>query len=463
VPQLYAEVFGTPAAADGGFAPAAGSRLHPSGPPPESPWWHPDARRDPWRDPTSPYWLGSGAVLVAGRPAQLDPAYDHEVGPDEQYAAAGAADEDLDPGDRGRSTRLGRRPFLTILLVALLAGGIGGTAGWFLTSHIRDALHRPDVSIAQVETPVSRPPTSVAGVARRVGPAVVSIAVKTPDEFGIGSGVVIDRDGDVLTNNHVISAAIGVRDASIVVTFSDESTAKATIVGHDPISDLAVVKVPNDQLTVAQLGDSDKLAVGDPVIAIGSPLGLQGTVTAGIVSALNRPVHVSSEDGSSDAYLDAIQTDAPINPGNSGGALVNSSGAVIGINSAAALGSVGPPGQQETPNGIGYAIPINYAREIALELIHTGSAQHATLGAQGSTALAGVHVGAYLKQISPGGPAAKAGLHNGDVVIAADGQLVQSFDQLVVIVQQHKPGDRIDVTYYRRGTSQKVTTTVVLG
>jgi S1-C subfamily serine protease len=336
-------------------------------------------------------------------------------------------------------------------------------SGWFLTSHIHDALHRPDVSIAQVQTPVSRPPTSVAGVARRVGPAVVSIAVKTPTEFGIGSGVVIDKYGDVLTNNHVISAAIGVRNASIVVTFSNEATAKATVVGHDPTSDLAVIKVPNDQLTVAQLGDSDKLAVGDPVIAIGSPLGLQGTVTAGIVSALNRPVHVSSEDGSSDAYLNAIQTDAPINPGNSGGALVNSAGAVVGINSAAALGAIGPPGQQSTPNGIGYAIPINYARKIALELIHTGTAVHGSLGAQGSTALAGVHVGAYIKQVSPGGPAAKAGLKPGDVVVAADGQVVQSFDQLTVIVQQHVPGDRIGVTYYRSGTSQKVTTTVTLG
>jgi S1-C subfamily serine protease len=462
VPQLFAEAFGVPGDAADGFAPAPGTRLPPTNPGPGSPWWQPDAPRDPWRNPAAPYWLGSGAVFADGRPAQLDPARDTALPPD--AVAAPAEDEELDAGDDTvRRARFGRFPFLAVLLVALLAGGVGGLVGWLLTADIHNALHRPDVSIAQVQTPVTRPPTSVAGVARRVGPTVVSIAVKTPSEFGIGSGVVIDRDGDVLTNNHVISAAIGVRDSSIVVTFSNESTAKATVVGHDPTSDLAVIKVPNDQLTVAQLGDSDKLAVGDPVIAIGSPLGLQGTVTAGIVSALNRPVHVSAEDGSSDAYLDAIQTDAPINPGNSGGALVNSSGAVIGINSAAALGSVGPPGSQTTPNGIGYAIPIDYARKIALELIHTGTASHASLGAEGSTALAGVRVGAYLKQVSPGGPAAKAGLAPGDVVVAADGQLVQSFDQLVVIVQEHVPGDRISVTYYRGGTSKKVTTTVTLG
>ena len=361
-----------------------------------------------------------------------------------------------------RHVRFGLRTVVLALLLALLAGLVGGTAGWFLTDHVRDALHRPDVSIAQVQTPVQRPAGSVAATAKRVGPAVVSIAVKTSTQFGIGSGVVIDSDGDVLTNNHVVAAAASAGGASIVVTFSNESTAKAQIVGTDPTSDLAVIKVPNDQLTVAQLGDSSAIAVGDPVIAIGSPLGLQGTVTAGIVSALNRPVHVFSDDGSSDAYLDAIQTDAPINPGNSGGALVNGSGAVIGINSAAALGSTGGGnGPQVATSGIGYAIPINYARRIALELIHTGKAAHASIGAQGITTLAGTQVGGYIKQVSPGGPAAKAGLKPGDVVVVADHQVVQTFDQVIVIVQEHKAGDRIGITYYRG--SSKRTTTVTLG
>jgi S1-C subfamily serine protease len=346
------------------------------------------------------------------------------------------------------------------LVIALVAGLVGGGFGWWLTRSTGDSLHRPDASIAKVETPVSRSPTSVAGIAKRVGPAVVSIAVKTPDEYGIGSGVVVDKEGDVLTNNHVVAPAADSDNASIVVTFSDEATAKAKIVGRDPVSDLAVIKVPNDQLTVASLGDSDKLAVGDPVIAIGSPLGLQGTVTAGIVSALNRPVKATAEDGSS-AYLNAIQTDAPINPGNSGGALVNAAGAVIGINSAGRFAISDGSGSQIPVSGIGYAIPINHARNIATELIRTGKAEHASIGAQGVTALSGLQVGGYVKQVSPGGPAAKAGLKPGDVIVVADKQTIQTFDQLVVIVQQHRPGDEIDVTYYRG--SQKRTTTVELG
>ena len=220
-----------------------------------------------------------------------------------------------------------------------------------------------------------------------------------------------------------------------------------------------MIKVDRTDVTVASLGDSSKLAVGDPVIAIGSPLGLQGSVTAGIVSALHRPVHVYADDGTSDAYLDAIQTDAPINPGNSGGALVDSAGAVVGINSAAALGSSGGT----STSGIGYAIPIDYARTIALELIHTGKAVHATLGAQGRTVVSGVHVGGYLVQVTPNGPAAKAGLKAGDVVVTAGDRVIQTFDQLVVLVQERKPGDHLSVTYYPDDGSQKKTATIVLG
>jgi S1-C subfamily serine protease len=459
VPKIFADSFGAGPDAREGFAPLPGTRLHPSGPPTESPWWKSDAVRDPWRDPTSPFWLGRGAIFTGGAPAQVDPDQDAEVSDD---LLDESDDEDLEPPDNVRRLRFGLPAFLITLLLALVAGAIGGGAGWFLTKNVDAALHRPDVSIAKVKTPVTRSATSVAGIAKRVGPAVVSILVKTPNQFAIGSGVVIDKDGDILTNNHVIAGAVGTTGASIVVTFSDEATAKAKIVGQDPTSDLAVIKVTNEQLTVAQLGDSDGVAVGDPVIAIGSPLGLQGTVTAGIVSALNRPQHVFSDDGSSDAYLNAIQTDAPINPGNSGGALVNSSGAVIGINSAAALGNTGPGGAQSATTGIGFAIPINYARDIALQLIHTGKALHGSFGAQGKTAVSGVEVGGYIVQISPGGAAAKAGLNTGDVIVAADGHVIHSFDQMIVIAQLHKPGDRISVTYYRKNSATKTTTTVTL-
>ncbi len=460
VPTIFSDAFGASADARDGFAPAPGTRIVPSGPPGESPWWKPDAPRDPWRDPQSQFWLGRGAVFTRGRPAQLEPDDDVETPDADDALVDQGADEELEAGSNVRRVKFGLPTVVATLVIALIAGLIGGGAGWWLTDHIHNALHNPDVKIAKVETPTKRPAGSVAGVAKRVGPAVVSIAVKTSSEFAIGSGVVIDKSGYVLTNNHVVAPAAGQTSASIVVTFSNEATAKATIVGRDPTSDLAVLKVPNDQLTVAELGDSDKLAVGDQVIAIGSPLGLQGTVTAGIVSALNRPVKAVSDDGTS-AYLSAIQTDAPINPGNSGGALVNSSGAVIGINSAGRFATADAGGNQIPVSGIGYAIPINHARDVAEALIRTGRVEHAGIGAQGVTALAGLQVGGYVKQVSPGGPAAKAGLKPGDVVVTADNLAVQTFDQLIVIVQQHKPGDKITLTYYRG--KDKRTATVTLG
>jgi S1-C subfamily serine protease len=460
VPRLLAEAFGAAPGASGGFDPAPGSRIGPT-PAAHAPWWKPDAVRDPWRDPRSPYWLGHGAVYARGAPAQLAPELDSETDDGELPPAPEAADEVLDTGRPARRARFGLTTLLLVLAVALVAGGIGGGVGYWLTHTSDHLLHRGDVHLAQTGTPANRPPGSVADIAARVGPAVVSIAVTTSTEYAVGSGVVIDKNGYVLTNNHVIADAATGTDASITVTFSDEATAKAQIVGRDPVSDLAVIKVPTDQLTVASLGDSAKLAVGDPVIAIGSPLGLEGTVTSGIVSALDRAVHVSNEDGSSDAYLDAIQTDAAINPGNSGGALVDASGAVIGINSAGRFTVPDGSGGQTPVSGIGYAIPINYARGIAEQLIKSGHATHGSIDAQGRSVTDGSRLGAYLVQVAPGGAAAKAGLEKGDVIVVADGTDVTSYDQLVVIVQEHQPGDAVAVTYFR-GAAKK-TTTITLG
>ncbi len=231
------------------------------------------------------------------------------------------------------------------------------------------------MKLAKTATAANRPPGSVADIAQRVEPAVVAISVHTSTVDGIGSGVVIDKDGYILTNNHVVSAA-ATDSGTLVVTFSNQQTATAKIVGRDPMTDLAVIKVDPTSLTVATLGDSSKLAVGDPVVAIGSPLGLLGTVTSGIVSALDRPVHVSGDSSDTNAVIDAIQTDAAINPGNSGGPLVDAQGAVIGINSAiATLPSTS--GGQTGSIGLGFAIPINIARTIAQQLISTGKAVHA--------------------------------------------------------------------------------------
>jgi S1-C subfamily serine protease len=459
VPHALSAAFGASPQAAGGFDPAPGSRIAPSAGEPQSPWWKPDARRDPWRDPDAPFWLGSGAVFSHGVPAQLEPDLDHEV--DEQLPPAPEGEEEELAAPGVSRLRWGVRPVLFVLVAALLVGGAGGGVGYWLANRANGILHRDNVSLAKVDKPANRPPGSVADIAKRVGPAVVSIAVTTPSQYAVGSGVVIDRNGYVLTNNHVVAGAANGANATITVTFSDEAQAKAQVVGRDPISDLAVLKVPSEQLTVATLGDSDKLAVGDPVIAIGSPLGLEGTVTSGIVSALGRAVHVFSDDGSSDAYLNAIQTDAAINPGNSGGALVDAAGAVVGINSAGRFSVTDSSGQQTPVSGIGYAIPIDYARRIATELIASGHAQHGSLGAQGRSVTDGSRQGAYLEQVAPGGPAAKAGLQNGDVIVVADGHAVVSYDQLVVIVQQHRPGDRIAITYFHK--SAKKTATLTLG
>jgi S1-C subfamily serine protease len=460
VPWQMANAFGASPEAHDGFAPEPGTRIEPSAGDPESPWWKRDAHRDPWRDPSAPFWLGRGAIFTAGQPAQVDPAQDAERADDDEPEAEDEAEEKVTPIASGRP-RFGLNAILLSLLIALLAGALGGFGGYWLAGRTRDALHRSDVSLAQTGTAANRPPGSVASIVKRVGPTVVSLAVTSADktENGVGSGVVIDKNGYVLTNSHVASVA---KDGgTIVATFSDEDTAKAEIVGLDPISDIAVLKVPDDVLTVATLGKSAKVAVGDPVIAIGSPLGLEGTVTAGIVSALNRPVHTSGDDGTSGAYLDAIQTDAAINPGNSGGALVDAQGAVIGINSAARLLTSDGANGTLPVSGIGYAIPIDYAREIALQLIKSGKATHGSLDAQGRTAQAGLQAGAYLEQVLPKGAAAKAGLRNGDVIIVADGKPIMGYDQLVVIVQEHNPGDTIDVTYYR-GAAKK-TASVTLG
>jgi S1-C subfamily serine protease len=444
---VYADAFGpTPDAADG-FAPAPGTRLAPQHPAPGSPWWKADAPLDPWRDPRAPFWLGRGAVFARGQFAQVAPEADSEVDADE--------DDDEGAGEELAAAPLAPRPRLKLLvflaLLALLVGAVGGVIGWFIADTGATALHRDDVSLAQVDKPANRPAGSVAGIARRVGPAVVQIDVETPQGAGVGSGVVIDKNGYVLTNNHVVAGA-----TSILVVFSDEATSEAKVVGKDPISDLAVIKVASDKLTVASLGNSDSLAVGDPVIAIGSPRGLTGTVTAGIVSAKNRPVPVSNEDGSADAVLDAIQTDAPINPGNSGGALVDAAGAVVGINSAAAIGSSGGV----TFSGLGFAIPINYARDIAEQLIRDGKAVHGSLAARGHSVQSGIRFGAYLSQVQPGGAAAKAGLKNGDVIVVAQGRAVQTFDALQVVVEEHKPGDKLALTYYRGSAKRSVTVTL---
>jgi putative serine protease PepD len=265
----------------------------------------------------------------------------------------------------------------------------------------------------------------------------------------------------------------------VSVTFNDGSSATAKIIGTDPLDDLAVIKVSKSGLTPAVLGDSSKIQVGDPVLAVGSPLGLSGTVTAGIVSALNRPVETqdqsqqqqvdpfgfgfgnSTPQTTQPTVINAIQTDAAINPGNSGGALVDSAGQVIGINSAiASLGSTDLSGQSGNI-GVGFAIPIDQARVIASQLIETGHATHPLLGVTltDATSASGADQ-ALVRSVTAGGPAAKAGIKGGDVITSIDGHPTAGADAVIADVRSFQPGDQITVTYVRSGSTRTATVTL---
>jgi S1-C subfamily serine protease len=335
---------------------------------------------------------------------------------------------------------------------------VGGGVGWWVSERAHRILTDPNVKIAQVDRPASRPVGSVAEIAQRVSPAVVSIDVRTADVAGSGSGVVIDKGGYILTNNHVVN--FGAEKPTIRVIFSDKSSAPGRVVGTDPQNDLAVIKVDKTSLTVASLGNSDALAVGDPVVAIGDPLGLRGTVTAGIVSALKRPLRLSGENGNPDSVIDAIQTDAPINPGNSGGALVDGAGAVVGINTAILSLGQSANGGQAGSIGVGFAIPINTARDVATQLIRTGKVTHATMGVSSRSVTDGSRDGAYLVQIIPGGPADKAGLKEGDVVTLFGKTLIDSGDALTVAVAESKPGTTVKISYVRKGVTAQAEVTL---
>jgi putative serine protease PepD len=312
-------------------------------------------------------------------------------------------------------------------------------------------------------------------------PSVVNINVTSQSESDTGSGIVLRSDGYILTNNHVVSAASD-GGGQISVTFNDGSTSSAKIVGTDPLDDLAVVKVSKSGLTPATLGDSSDIQVGDPVLAVGSPLGLQGTVTEGIISALNRPVETeddSQQQEQQDPFgfgfgenstpqstteptvIDAIQTDAAINPGNSGGALVDSAGQVIGINSAiASLGSSDVTSQSGSI-GVGFAIPINQAKVIATELIESGHATHPLLGVTlaDATSADGADQ-AIVRSVTAGGPADKAGIKEGDVITAIDGHPTAGADAVIAYVRSFQPGDDVTVTYVRGGSSKTATVTL---
>lgn len=320
---------------------------------------------------------------------------------------------------------------------------IGGLVVALITSDTGSLTSR-SVTLAQVEQDGDLPTGQVARVADAVLPAVVSIQVTVGDESGTGSGVVIDGAGYIVTNNHVISMAATGPDAKIQVTFNDGTKVPAQIVGRDIKTDLAVLSVDVDNLTVAELGRSGDVQVGEDVIAVGSPLGLSKTVTRGIVSALNRPMRLGGQGTDTDAVIDAVQTDASINPGNSGGPLVDAEGRVIGINSAIKTETGGSV-------GLGFAIPIDDVTAVTQELIRTGAMRHPEIGVNARSVVNDVASGAEVANVQEGSPAQQAGIVEGDVIVKVGDREVTSADELVVAVHAQKIGEPVTVQLVRSG------------
>jgi len=344
----------------------------------------------------------------------------------------------------------------TVALIAVLAGSVGGFLG--VNAAGGDFFNR--VQLVSSTSTIQRAPDSVAGIAQRVLPSVVSISTRSISGGGTGSGFVIDSNGYILTNNHVISKAAQT-GGSIQVSLSDGSFYSAKVIGRDASYDLAVLKITASGLKALQFGDSDTIAVGDLVIAIGSPLGLTGTVTTGIISAKNRAV-TAGESNSESSFINALQTDAAINPGNSGGPLVDATGAVIGVNSAiASLGTTSQLGSI----GLGFAIPINQARKTADQLIKNGVATYPVIGVSLNMNYTenGAQVSTSGRGILPGSPAEKAGLRGGDVIIEIDGKEIYSPEELIVSVRAKNVGDRVTLGFLRAGAKKTVTLTLIAG
>ena len=328
------------------------------------------------------------------------------------------------------------------IIAGVISGLLAGMIGFMSASMIGNT-PSPSISLPASSGDTSpRADDSIAGIAQAVLPVVVSIDVSSSQGSGTGSGFIIRSTANesfVLTNNHVVDGAGGSQD--ITVTFQDQTQETATIVGTDASYDLAVLRIDRGNLPVAALGDSDDVVVGDATIAIGSPLGLTGTVTSGIVSALNRPV--TAGDATDVSFISAIQTDAAINPGNSGGPLVNSRGEVIGINSAIATTGSSVSGQSGSI-GLGFAIPINQARRVATDLIETGSSSYPVIGVQLDMSYEGQ--GALVQSVVEGGPASETELAAGDVITAIDGVKVSDGTELVVRIRAKNPGDVAELT-----------------
>ncbi|HEX6872404.1 MAG TPA: trypsin-like peptidase domain-containing protein [Micromonosporaceae bacterium] len=441
----------------------------PTSPPPSSPWAQPAelSQAPGYGQPQGTGPQPHGAQPQAESPhAPQPPSGPPSYGPPSSYGQSsygqpsyGAYGGQQWPGQATTTTTPARTaPWRRTVVatvaaaaIAVTAGGVGGFVGYALHPESGSSLQVTSGNRGgQAAAPVVDR-SSLAKIAASVQPTVVVIQTGS----GEGSGVIISGDGYIVTNNHVVATA---RGNTVQVTFNSGKTVSARIVGTDPKTDLAVVKADATGLTYATWGNSDNVQVGDTVLAIGSPLGLQGSVTAGIVSALRRTITVGGDQQSPfetptarTTIGDAIQTDAPINPGNSGGALVNTAGEVVGINSAIATsGSTGNI-------GVGFAISSNRARSVAEQLIKGQKVSHPYLGVSVTSAQNG---GAEVQRIASGSPAAKAGLRVGDVVTKIGDRAIAGDADLVAAVQSSTVGAKLTLTVVRGGSEQTLTVTV---
>ncbi|GAA1788890.1 hypothetical protein GCM10009795_038350 [Nocardioides hankookensis] len=371
------------------------------------------------------------------------------------------------PQQHRQETPRGRVPgwlWPVVCVLALVIGVLGGLVGGAAYEGLRDKPGTVAGGLADVDT-VSEPPLkadngSIAAVAQKMLPSTVQIIAAYDGQAGgaTGSGFVLDRQGHVITNNHVVADAAS-DDGPIEVVDQDGNHYDAKIVGRSPVYDLAVLFVPQARkLSPAALGSSRRLVVGEGVVAIGSPLGLSSTVTAGIISALHRPV-TTGDSGNESSYINAVQTDAAINPGNSGGPLVNLRAQVVGVNSAIATtgGSVGG----ESGNiGVGFAIPIEQVKITADQILRTGEARYPVIGAKVRTGGESDGNGAEVDSVQPDTPAEAGGLEKGDVITAVDGSRVTDGIALIVAIRTHQPGETVEFTVLRDGEERSIKLTL---
>lgn len=373
------------------------------------------------------------------------------------------------PGGSGGRDGERRRGWVPVVGAAAAAAVLAsvGTAGLVVgldddgaNSSLAEVGQQQEATTAPVSSSSSQNPDWEA-VTQTVAPSVVAIQVQTQSGGGEGSGVIIDDQGHVVTNNHVVAGAV---DDTVQVTLADGRLFEATIVGLDPSTDLAVVKIEDapDDLQPATLGDSDDVTVGESVLAVGNPLGLANTATTGIVSAVDRPVSASGTEGGTSVVTNAIQIDAAVNPGNSGGPLFDAQGRVIGITSS--IASLSSGGGQSGSIGLGFAIPVNLAKSISEQLVADGTAEHAFLGVTLSDATAtadGVtRRGAQVEEVTDGSPAADAGIRTGDVVVEIDGHAVGGAESLTAFVRELAAGAKSTVTLVRDGQTVDVEVTL---